>query len=172
MKKKIFLLAFMLFTVSLTTFSMETAKVDSNVNNLQLVDSAKLTTMKVYTDVMSGLSGLAKGLKTTAEHVYVILVKQQVVNAISSLIFDLLISVLTLLFFRGFFKNYKRISDSKDDWFRDSLEDHFGLVGYLVFGIILGVITIIALAANMGEIITGFVNPEYGAIKDIFHFIK
>jgi len=87
-------------------------------------------------------------------------------------LFDLVVLTLSILCLTQFFKNEKRLSNDKDKWYRDSIEDHFGLIGFLIFGIVFGAVFIVGLGFNIDNIITGFVNPEYGAIKTIMYFVK
>jgi hypothetical protein len=164
----------MLLTVLMTyAQSSEKAIADTTVTQIQQIpDSAKLTLLKVYEDTKAGLIGLAGALKTTAEHVYVVLVKQQVVYSISYLLFDIMLFIVSIYFLSCFKNNYKRTQIKTDSWYNDDIEDHFGLVGMLVFGIIFGIILIVSIAFNGTDIVTGFINPEYGAIKDIINFIN
>jgi len=174
MKKVLFLFAMLLMVI--TTYSQSaTVVVDGDTlteSKCSIPYESKVTMSKVYSDVKAGLVGLADGLKTTAEHVYVVLVRQQIVYAVSYTILDLFLIILTIFFSLNFIKNNRRFSDSKDDWYHDDFEDHFGSIGMLIISIILGILTIISLSLTISDIMTGFINPEYGAIKDIINFIK
>lgn len=134
-------------------------------------DTSQVTYNKVYNDVKAGLTGLAAGLKVTATHVYEVLVKQQVVNAIIGLISVILLSIITIVLWIKFNINIKRTETDGDKWYRDDLDDHFGLIGLMIIAIIFTVVTLIIFGVNINSIITGFCNPEYGAIKDISNFI-
>ena len=54
------------------------------VDSLQIPDTAKLTLSKVYSDVKSGINGLAQSLKVPATHVYEIMIRQQIAQSISN----------------------------------------------------------------------------------------
>lgn len=51
-------------------------------NGVAFVDTSSLY-KQIYTDVKYGLAGLADGLKVGVEHVYIVLVKQQVVKSVT-----------------------------------------------------------------------------------------
>lgn len=69
------------FVVISITALMSADGISTVVNNVDSIVSAQtesLTFAKVYDDVKAGISGLAVALKAPAEHVYEVLVKQQV----------------------------------------------------------------------------------------------
>lgn len=151
MKKIIgFLLVAALFSTNL--FGQDSIKIP-------IPDSTKLTVGKVYTDVKAGIEGLAKGLKVGAEAVFAILVKQQIVYAITYCI--LLIAVIISWIC---YKKFWKYAD-ENDW----SEGHFIIV---VVWTLINFAGTIAVICTIGDIVTGFINPQYGAIKDIFEFIK
>jgi hypothetical protein len=132
-----------------------------------LVKSAELTFNKVYEDAKAGIVGLAKALKQPAIHIYNILVKQQIVNSITYLFFFILTIVLTILSI-NWMRNAKwgdgDTCEEEDCW---NINATLGLI----FGIISFVLIIVSIC-NIQNMVMGFVNPEYGAIKDIMNFIK
>ena len=138
----------------------------SNVKDT-LVKSAELTFNKVYEDAKAGIVGLAKALKQPAIHIYGILVKQQVVNSITYIFFFILTIVFTILSL-NWIRNAKwgdsDICEEEDCW---NVNATLGLI----FGIISFVLIIVSIC-NIQNMIMGFVNPEYGAIKDILNFVK
>lgn len=141
--KKIVLLSIMLLLVFVNVSAQDTVKVDPQT---------QLTLNRVYEDVKEGIAGLATALKAPAEHVYEILVRQQVVYAWSSLALTIVGIALALLGFYAWSK----------DW------EDFG-----IFLTIIGTITCLCgLIFFFAMGIGGFINPEYGAIKDIIHFVK
>jgi len=130
----------------------------------QISDSSMLTFKQVYTDVKSVLVALGESLKVGSEHVYEILVKQQIVDSIVYLIFGL----ISLYLIISFIKKYK----SDEEWTIDNGET-FTVIGIIrTFQIGVGFIMFITLLFNIDTIITGFINPEYGAIKEILDIIK
>lgn len=126
----------------------------------QSIDTS-ITVTKVYNDVKGALNGMAAGLKTTAGHVYQVLVYQQRINAIMWLILFMISSVFLLMGVISINTIYKN-----DDHF-SSLKENIGIALFLVFGAIF----VIALC-HIDTVITGFLNPEYGAIKEITDMIK
>lgn len=143
--KKVFALI-----ISITFVFISFAQNDS----IPISDTAKLTLNKVYSDVKSGIQGLAQSLKVPATHVYTIMVKQQRVSAITWVIVDSFL-FLVCLFFIIIWAISK---DDRDEWW--GVPVFFTLV-FLIF-----------LFLTVTEIIGGFVNPEYGAIKEIISFVK
>lgn len=125
-------------------------------------DSSTLSFKEVYSDVKEGLKGLSGALKVGTEHVYEVLVKQQYINSISNLLLIIILIVAWIPFFKIFLygKDPKR-----GDW-----EEM--LIPYTIFvGGTLMCLTIYQFL-KIHTIITGFINPEYGAIQDIMNFIK
>lgn len=107
-------------------------------------------------NTQEAITYLAVGLKTTAENVWNILVKQQKVKAwtylllfLSSIVFDILI-----------FKLIRKISSTVTD------ADPFPYIGMVVL-FALGVGYSYYNSLNLYPMLTGFINPEYSAIKDI-----
>lgn len=126
-------------------------------------DSTKVTFSQVYQDFKGALSGAAEALKTGSEHVYEVLVRQQVVNSISLLIVSILL--FTTAYFAFKFCNTKEIKDGLEDV---DVGPVFAVIGTSVL-----IVSAIAFTAfHVTEIVTGFVNPEYGAIQDIREFIQ
>ena len=149
--KKLFFILFMFVSFAVNAES-----------NVVSNDSTALTLNKVYEDVKEGIQGLAVALKAPAEHVYEIVIKQQVVKSVSYLT-TWLILLLPLFTINWWLKKIRNSTYANED----------GWIAGLVFlGLIPVCISIIGLAVTSSEIITGFVNPEYGAIKDIMSFIK
>lgn len=182
MKKFITTMMLLAFVTLNSNANTVTTLLDKTSN---LVDSTKKTVKEsittvdtssnfkmVYQDVKEGLTGLAKGLKVGVEHVYIVLVKQQVVHAITWLIVLTILSLLTFYFWYNFNTNYKKTQDKDHDWYHDDLDDHFDLVGNLIIFVVLFAITLILFFTSIHTIISGFVNPEYGAIKDIINFVS
>lgn len=126
-------------------------------------DSTKVTWSQVYQDFKGALSGAADALKTGSEHVYEILVRQQYVQSISLLMVILL--GVTASYFAFKFVNRQSIKDGLEDVEPGAVFAVLGVVG-LIGG------TLVFAAVHATKIVTGFVNPEYGAIQDLMEFIK
>lgn len=118
------------------------------------------TFKNMYSDVKAGIVGLATGLKVGVEHVYKILVLQQVVKSITWVVIILVLIGLSFLFV----KIYKHAKAEWGDGVAFFFFTAFGGCGLLAGYII--------VMCNLTAIITGFVNPEYGAIQDIVNFVR
>lgn len=167
--KKLFTLLLLSISISISSYAGDTSSVkdaiieakDAIVDITGAPDSASLSFSKIYTDVKVGISALASSLKVGAEHVYGVLVKQQLVMAIT---YGLWLPFAIIL---GFFllNGYKGL-DAKNRF------DEAGRVFYIVFGSIITLVPIIIFMCHIDIIVMGFVNPEYGAIKDIISIVK
>jgi hypothetical protein len=117
----------------------------------------------IYTDIKDGISALASGLKVGAEHVYGVLVKQQVINAITYLI----LGIISLILMLNFIKRYK---DPKEDWGNDEWPTFLGIIRF--FQIVIACVLLIGFLFSIDNIVMGFGNPEYGAIETIIDIVK
>jgi len=154
--KKLFLIT-LLCSVSFLTFSA--------------TDSTKIvptTFDKVYTDVKDAVVAISGALKVGADHVYMVLVKQQFVYAITYTI-ALSVLILTALFMIvGGHKKHKRQKQLPN--YRDT--DFTGGEIWFIIGMIVMALSVIFFFVFISDIVTGFVNPEYGALKEIMKFIE
>ena len=163
MKKVIFLLlAFITLNSNANTVTTLLDKTSEIVDSTKKTVKESITSVDtssnfkmLYQDVKEGLSGLATGLKVGVEHVYIVLVKQQIVNSITWVIIYLLFIFIWYLFV----KNWNYLAKETDDV--------VNIIGSVVLTIIL-----IALVFTLNKTVMGFVNPEYGAIKDIINFVS
>lgn len=137
------------------------AKSDSlNSQITEIKDTSQATFDKVYSDIKDGLKGLGSALKVGSEHVYEVLCKQQLVISISLLIM-LIVSIIMISI------SYKMYKNDNILWDDISIPNVF-----CVFLFLLGLFSLVIGLLSLDCIITGFLNPEYGAIKDIVIFIK
>lgn len=127
-------------------------------------DSSKVTFTKVYNDVKAGVSGLASALKVGAEHVYQVLIKQQVVKAITWCIILITCFISCIYWFKA--------CKSTERWYSSADEAPTGIGVIRVFQIIISGVFLCVSLLNVDLIITGFINPEYGALKEVMEFIK
>lgn len=168
------LLLIVLTLITFNSYSNELLDKAKEIST-EIVDSAKQAVKEtttfvdtssnfkmLYSDLKTGLSALAESLKVGAEHVYIILVKQQVVNSITWLIVGVIPLLIFIIFSKSMFNwAYKNNGESEGfSW--------FVFVIFLLATIIPGILTLI----NAQEIVMGFINPEYGAIMDIINFVK
>lgn len=116
------------------------------------------TLIQITNKVEAAVQSLANSLQTTADQVFDILVRQQLVNSISQI---LLMGIVGFILYQ-FHKNYDHIDEN---W--GEIPQIFAFVLSAIFAIVL----IVGICCING-IITGFVNPEYGAIKKIFDLIN
>lgn len=124
-------------------------------------DTAKVTLAQVYGDAKEALSGLGQALKVGSEHVYGILVKQQIVRSIVWLVLLVVFSITTVL------STKLLIYCAKSD------EDYSDVLGpFSLFACVASIIILIACICQVDVIVTGFINPQYGALKDIMDFIN
>ena len=130
------------------------------------LDTSSLS-KQMYSDVKAGLAGLAAALKVGVEHVYIVLVKQQVVNAI----LYALCGVFALFFVLISYWQWGKIEVIKNKYNQDEIKETRPLAFTILFGILFMIFTT-AFATHLDLIIMGFVNPEYGAMTDIMHFIQ
>lgn len=140
-----------------TTYSQ---KVDS------LPDTTKLTLGKVYSDIKVGINSLAQSLKVPATHVYEIMMRQQISQSISNLVFVFVFLIISIILYKVGIKTYKLYNVEKN-------EDLAGItfISFLLCAISI-IICVCSFWSDYSSIITGFINPEYGAIKEIISFVK
>jgi len=136
----------------------------------------------LYDKTEQAISTLAKALEVPAEHVYNVLVRQQVIKAVSSLIVLIGIIIASIIIISI---GYKVWNDKNKNWMNSDKynEERYGsdykrydfddgwwciLIsgGYAFLGI-----CIIVLICMVGDIFSGILNPEYGAIKDIMSIL-
>jgi hypothetical protein len=117
----------------------------------------------IYNDVKSNIAGLASALKVGAEHVYLVLVKQQIVYSIVWLI----LTILSVFILKYIIKITKWAYETKVINLNNE-----GITLGLVFGWIGSIVYLLIVIFHLDTMITGFVNPEYGAIMDIVNFVK
>lgn len=125
----------------------------------QFPDSTTVTFGKVYNDVKSGLVELGAALKVGAEHVYIVLVRQQRVNAITSTVLYVFI-----IFDFWLFAWALRTAEPGS---KVTLTDVVSIISGL-----LALVGAIYFFATLRATVGGYVNPEYGAIKDILRIIQ
>lgn len=167
--KKLFSLIALFLSLTIYSHAGDTSIVQKSVNQVtqavrsatNIPDSASLTFSKVYTDVKTGIAALASSLKVGAEHVYGVLVMQQIVKSITYVLWLPFSLILAFFLMRG----YKYLDAS-------NRFDEAGRALYIVFGAMLALFPILVFMFNIETIVTGFVNPEYGAIIYIISIVK
>ena len=156
---KIFKTLFLIIVISLITITVNATTVDTTSKSTVITDSTSLAFTKVYNDVKESILGLAEALKTPAEHAYEILVRQQIINSLSGTILIIVMLILLFISIRYLMACYN------DNNIKD-------ISGPILLLVVVSVTTFIILVSTGSDILTGFFNPEYGAIKDIVNFVK
>ena len=152
-----------------TSFNVE-SEIILPVDVVTSIDNIDATFTTVYNDVKEAISGLADGLQVGGEHVYQVLIKQQRIIAwlwFLSLPFMIVFSILFRKCLQAGHRGYlEQIpKESCPDWY---IKD-------VIFSALTGMIMMVALLAfflTMSDGLTGFINPEYGAIQEILELIK
>ena len=133
-------------------------------------DDSKNLISNVYSDVKSlgpdikgALVNIADALKTTSEKVWDILVKQQLVFSISYLITFIMAFII-------WFQFRKQLKILNTDLDQDGLVKEKNIPIVIILGILAFADSIFA-SFHLVEMITGFVNPEYGALKNIIEVV-
>lgn len=160
--KKVFILLVMFFIV-LGAYSTEQTK--ESLNDSTVI--AQVNPTVIY--FTEKLESLAKSLQVPAEHVYKVLIKQQIVSSYLWLSL-LIIGFLTIAATSIYKSTWGNISyyDNKNP--ESSYWEGHAWNKYATFVIVFGFISlclIIPALFNITGIITGIFNPEYGAIKEI-----
>ena len=169
MKKIIlFLMRIILATIGEQTVQAATVDTSSVTTELAIPDSTKLTVKEVYEDIKAGITGLATALKTPAEHVYAVLCKQQIVKAVIGIFMFLMLLIFIICSLK--------YGSFVEDWEYGTVKDgrpEFSAAVSVIFGILGIIFMLVFFIGNYHlDILQGFINPEYGAIKDIANFIK
>lgn len=144
-------------------------KPDTSVSSLP--DTAKVTASKVYNDVKGALSSLGSLLKTGSEHVYGVLVRQSVVDSVAWIVIDIVLIIATILVIKNTFRLLSNFKNG-GKWQHDEWDEHGSSIFFCVLSLALFVATTVCIIASANTIITGFVNPEFGALKTIFELIN
>lgn len=154
--------------IILSIFVSNVSYADStNVNKTQLntlVSTDTSLNKQIYNDFKSGISAIATALKVGVSHVYEVLIKQQVVYSIIYIVIILFFITVGILLYRQTFKLW-----FKEEWKKSDSPRCVTI--YVFLGIDLIIITCNLLFFTE-KIVTGFINPEYGAMQEIINFVK
>lgn len=141
MKKFIILLVISII-LSIPVFSQDSTKVDPNLKY-------------VVEKMEKGISVLVEKLKTPAEHVYNVLIKQQKVVAYTEIGFSAVFLLITLSFLLLALAD---VANSETTW-----------VGFMI---VCGILFIIGLLFAVFDAIPRLINPEYYALDKILQILK
>lgn len=151
--KKFLLLLSLVSVCFISNAQSDTSRYVTNSNTEKLVD-------KYIDKVESSITAIAQSLKQPAEHVYKILIKQQSVKSWVRLFTLPILAIFVLSFFYSL--KYSKWDEGPDN----------DAAGLCIISGILSIITFIALICFLETIITGLINPEYGAIQEILSVFK
>ena len=134
----------------------------------------------VFDKTSEAVKSLSEALKVPAERVYTVLTKQQAIVSVTwlSVVVLFLIAGIWLLVYAN--SNYNTanklyVSQIREKDYRkdvlDFFDDDHAWSFQWVFGIIIFCVGLIIAAVASQAIFTGFLNPEYGAIKEIMSIL-
>jgi hypothetical protein len=161
MKRIILLLALIFIGLDFTYAQSEPIQDQPNLEEY----TPLLNTM--YGDVKKSLEGLSEALKIGTDRVYYVLVKQQYIKSTYYVIF-MIISYFMII-------NYINKYKSNEIWldYSSNKEGTPTIVGVLrTIQIVVSGLFLLIFLSHIPETITGFINPEYGAIKEIIEWVK
>lgn len=160
----LFCLSFVLTICSLSSFAQEQPSNGENTVESDIVqaisgvtDNIAEGTETVYKDVKQLLQELAGPIGSTASHMWKVLVKQQTVKSVVYLCIGGLITWLFIILLRMSIKSL-----NSEECLYEKYEE-----GLYIFNIIIGLLLLVWTILFTYDIATGFVNPEYGAIREI-----
>jgi hypothetical protein len=142
-----------------TVINNKVSEVTSTVN--QVIDGIE----RISGNVWSALEELAKALEVPAKHVYTVVIKQQIVKSITEVITFVILPLIFLIF-------WYHLATIKWKLFTEKTMEH--TEGWSLSGVLPIIICscIILFGADWSIIITGFVNPEFGALQDVTEMVK
>ncbi len=108
--------------------------------------------------IANGINEIAKGLKIGAESVWKILIRQQLVWSITILL-SLIGTILSWIHFW-----YRFNIACENDWGRSG-SGHYELI--CIMCAVISISGSVLVVIHFNDMITGFLNPEYGAMRDI-----
>jgi len=112
--------------------------------------------------IESAITEIAKGLKTGAANVWEILVKQQLVWSLCYLLIFILAIASWIHFYYRFNKGSREVNED-GEW-------RAANIAIAAITCILSIAISIAAVQNLEPMMTGFFNPEFGAMRNIIQF--
>lgn len=150
--------------------STAAAKIDTAVSNTKTVivdgvhkTDTSSTFRQIYYDIKDGVVALAKGLKTTAEHVFTVLVKQQyMLGALD------LVKLLVLIFILWRFYKYLSNKEKIPEW-NLSIESDIYKFAFFTFS---SIVVYLSFTVYLPSIFQRFINPEYPVYLQVIDIVK
>lgn len=171
MKKIIFILM-LLFSTTVFSQPIDSMKV-AEIKQYVTDGKAEKLIDKYLGEFKALVVSIAESLKQPVEHVYDVLIAQQKVQSYSLIIgiitlfaLGIILLVITILSYRRENLLYMRAHNIKIYQRNYDLDDGWWIGGVITSLVLIGASIIWGLA-DANRIITGFINPEYGAIKTI-----
>ncbi len=161
--KKLFILLMILATT--ITFAEAPQVTGKAYNDLKEGTKTVYGDIKaVAPEVKTVLAEIAKVLKTTTEKVWDILVLQQQVWSWCFLF----VTLSAMYLWWRFFRQYKIMTTDLDE--TGDIKTAQGFLTVILFALVMLDSTISAI--HFGDMMTGFMNPEFGALKTVIEFAK
>lgn len=153
--------------------SPDTVKTSSK----EVVDLVKEGGSTVYNDVKGVIKQLASALQVGAEHVYIILVKQQIINSVVNVIIYIMLMILIYYGGKWLFASIEEVKEMNKDLGRyDSRKNIADNTSRGFVSCVMLVIGSLSFAIffffTISDTVTGFLNPEYLAIHYILNMIR
>lgn len=121
---------------------------------------------KAFEKVTEYIDSIAAKMGVAAEHVYGILIRQQIAEGVADIITAVLILIVGYIVCKYFTKLTRgKAARAKEKWITDIDDDIVVFLRYAVW-VVYFVLAIIAVCTVPGAI-TKLINPEYYAIKEI-----
>jgi hypothetical protein len=119
---------------------------------------------KLFDKMSPAIATLSEKLGTTAEHLWIVLVKQSYNLAIGNAVIVIFACMAIFVAFHMAKVWQKKIVD--DGWNKE------GWGGVIAIRIIVGIIGLIVITANTMNMIQRLINPEYYALATVLNYIK
>jgi uncharacterized membrane protein len=124
-------------------------------------------------DIKVVVSDIASGLGVAVERVYYVLIRQQFVEGISSIITSIL--VCSLLVWLAFFYFKKLILSVDPEERKKRFENNVPFIFIGIGGMVLALVTFVVVLVNIHTVssdIGKMINPEYYALEKIMEMIR
>ena len=126
------------------------------------------TGMSIADRVESVLGAIAQKLGQGVEHFWPVFIRQQAVEAITALMLVVIGLIAGTLIFRVGVKTYKASNGTE---FNPDYKMVLGIIGMIMGGLAL-LIASIGLCAEASNVVTGLINPEYAAVRDVVQMVQ
>lgn len=167
MKKLLFIL---LLIIPAFVINAQDVEPKEEVTTVQVIDH-------IYDKTSEAITELAQALAVPAEHVYNVLVRQQILQSISAILIFTLVSLICYITMQVALKDWKKANiqwaidnERPDKTSNYDFDDDWWAYAFWT-AVAIWIIGIAVFLGCIGTITTGIFNPEYGAIKDIMSIL-